>query len=47
MKLNSVLITGAAGDIGRGLAKIVGDIPWINKVYGMDVVDQFPAPFFY
>lgn len=43
MKIKSVLITAAAGDIGRGMSKILKDIPWINNIYGMDINDQFPS----
>ena len=43
MKINSVLITGVAGDIGRGMSKVLKDIPWIKNIYGMDINDQFPS----
>ena len=47
MQLNSVLITGGAGDIGRGVAKILRGIPWIKSVHGMDIEDTFPSTVFY
>lgn len=47
MHLDSVLVTGGAGDIGRGLAKILGTLPWIDEVHGMDVSDRFPSAAFY
>ncbi|BBU41189.1 carbamoyl phosphate synthase [Aeribacillus pallidus] len=47
MYLNSVLITGCAGDIGLGISTILREIPWINKIYGTDINDQFPAEYFY
>lgn len=43
MKIKSVLITGAAGDIGIGMSKILKEIPWIENVYGVDINDQFPV----
>lgn len=47
MRQSSVLVTGGAGDIGRGLAKILRDLPWVANVDGMDVSDQFPSAAFY
>lgn len=47
MDLRSVLVTGGAGDIGRGLSKILRDIPWVADVCGTDISDQFPAAAFY
>lgn len=47
MQLNSVLVTGCAGDIGIGLSKILRDIDWIDKIYGCDINDEFPFHHFY
>jgi carbamoyl-phosphate synthase large subunit len=47
MHLNSVLITGCAGDIGLGIARIIRDLPWIEKIYGCDINDQIPVSYFY
>lgn len=48
MKINAVLITGAAGDIGIGMSKVLKDIPWVKDIYGMDINEQFPSEqFFY
>ncbi|MDM5246503.1 ATP-grasp domain-containing protein [Lysinibacillus sp. G4S2] len=47
MRLESVLVTGAAGDIGRGMSQILKDIHFIDKVVGIDINDQFPAHLFY
>ena len=46
MKINSVLITGAAGDIGRGMSNVLKNISWIEHVYGMDINEQFPSEYF-
>lgn len=43
MKKKSVLITGAAGDIGIGMSKILKDISWIENVHGVDINGQFPT----
>lgn len=45
--MKTILITGAAGDIGRGMSKILNDSPIINKVYGMDINEKFPSHIFY
>ncbi|XKI11240.1 ATP-grasp domain-containing protein [Sporosarcina sp. ANT_H38] len=45
--INSILVTGAAGDIGIGMSKVLKDIPWIKDIYGMDVNDQLPTEEFY
>lgn len=47
MQLDSILVTGAASHLGRGLARILNGLPWINNVYGMDIRDQFPTTHFY
>ncbi|WP_332650947.1 ATP-grasp domain-containing protein [Lysinibacillus sp. 54212] len=47
MRLESVLVTGAAGDIGRGMSQILKDIHFIDKVIGVDINDQFPSHLFY
>ncbi|MCL1899673.1 MAG: ATP-grasp domain-containing protein [Promicromonosporaceae bacterium] len=43
----SVLVTGGGGDIGRGLAKILRDLPYIRAVYGADLNPQFPHEVLY
>lgn len=47
MRLKTVLVTGAAGDIGRGMANILRDIHFIDKVLGIDINNQFPSDLFY
>lgn len=47
MKLNNVLVTGAAGDIGLGMAKILTEIDWISHVFGMDLHNQLPTKLYY
>ena len=47
MELRSVLVTGGAGDIGRGIAKILRDVPWVGDVHGMDISGEFPAAAYY
>ncbi|GKV64854.1 MULTISPECIES: ATP-grasp domain-containing protein [unclassified Sporosarcina] len=43
----NILVTGAAGDIGRGMSKILKEISWVNQIYGMDINEQFPANYFF
>lgn len=45
-KLN-ILVTGAAGDLGRGALKILRTIPWVEKISGMDINMDFPFNILY